>query len=140
MTLSSGVLFYYNFINNTAYIETSPSSQTARAGRWMNFTCGIQCSQRDLIAWFLNGSTLSLFQDTRLNFQQYPGHSQCSTSQRISKENHILSLMATRDLYFPLEVYCVVISGCGEGSWHQDQCISYTCSSETVYFGLRSKF
>jgi hypothetical protein len=106
----------------------------------VNFTCGIQCSQADLIAWFLNGSTLSLFQDTGLNFQRFPQHSYCGTSQTIGVENHTLSLM-TKFNYghdFPLDVYCVVISGCEEGSRHQ--CTSYTCSSETAHFEIQSKF
>lgn len=102
----------------------------------MNFTCGVQCSQVDLVAWFVNGSTLSLFQDTGLNFQHYPGHSYCSTSQTISMENHTLSLMTNYDLGFPLDIDCVMISGCGEGV--QD-CISYTCSSESARFELQSK-
>ena len=125
-----------NYFPYTAFVEANPSSQTGRAGQWVNFTCGVQCSQVDVVAWFVNGSTLSLFQDTRLNFQQYPGHSYCSTSQRINKENHTLSLMTDYDIGFPLDVYCVLISGCEEGV--QD-CISYTCSSESAYFELQSK-
>ena len=109
----------------------------ARIGQWVKFTCGVQCSQMDLIGWFLNGSSLSLYQDTGLKFKQYPQHSYCSTSQTISKENHTLSLMTNYDLGFPLEVYCVVISGCEEGAWHQ--CTSYTCSSEIARFKLQGK-
>ena len=122
-----------------AYIEASPSSQTARPGEWVNFTCGIQCSQADLVAWFLNNSTLSLFGDTGLNFQHYPQHSYCGTSQTIDIENHTLSLMTNsgNTIGFPLDVYCVVISGCEEGAWHQ--CTSYTCSSETAHFKIQGK-
>jgi hypothetical protein len=120
----------------TAFVEASPSSQTARPGQWVNFTCGIQCSQADLIAWFLNGSTLSLFQDTGLNFQRYPQHSYCGTRQTIGIESHTLSLMTNYDLGLPLMVDCVLISGCGEGV---EDCNSYTCSSESAHFELQGK-
>ena len=115
----------------TAFIESSPSSQTARPGQWVNFTCGIHCSQRDLVVWFLNGSTLSVFQDTGLNFQQYPQHSYCGTSQTMNIENHTLSLMISYGFSFPLDIHCAMISGCGEGA---DECVSYTCSSESARF------
>ena len=120
----------------TAFVESSPSSQIARPGEWVNFTCGIQCSQVDLMAWFLNGSTLSLFQDTGLNFQRYPQHSHCGTSQTIGIENHTLSLMINYDLGFPLMVDCVLISGCESTV---EECISYTCSSESARFDLQGK-
>jgi hypothetical protein len=91
------------------------------------------------MAWFLNGSTLSLFQDTGLiNFQRYPQRSYCGTSQTIGIENHTLSLITNYVLGFPLDVYCVVISGCEEGARHL--CTSYTCSSETAHFEIQSKF
>ena len=120
----------------TAFVESSPSSQTVRPGEWVNFTCGIQCSQADLVAWYLNGSTLSLFQDAGLNFQHYPQHTYCGTSQTISIENHTLSLMTSYDLGFPLMVDCVLISGCGASV---EECISYTCSSESARFELQGK-
>ena len=126
----------YNFFC-TAHIESSPSTQTARPGEWVNFTCGIQCSQADLMAWFLNGSTLSLFGDTGLNFQRYPQHSYCGTSQTIGIENHTLSLMTNYDFGFPLMVDCVLISGCESTV---EECISYTCSSESARFDLQGKF
>ena len=132
------ILLINKMYANTAHIESSPSSQIARPGEWVNFTCGIQCSQADMMAWFLNGSTLSLFQDTGLNFQRYPQHSHCGTSQIIDVENHTLSLMTNSGIGFPLDVYCVVISGCEEGERHQ--CTSYTCSSETAHFEIQSKF
>ena len=103
----------------------------------MNFTCGLQCSEKDLMAWFLNGSALSLYQDTGLNYQQNPRHSYCGTSQRISKENHTLSLMANFGLDYPLEIHCVLISGCRESS--VQECIPYTCSSESARFDLQGK-
>ncbi len=129
-------LYKISGIFYTAFVEVSPSSQIARPGQWVNFTCGIQCSQADLIVWFLNGSTLSLFQDSRLNFQHYPQHSYCGTSQTIGIENHTLSLMTNYDLGLPLMVDCVLISGCGEGV---EDCNSYTCSSEGIHFELQGK-
>ena len=85
--------------------------------------------------WFVNGSTLSLFQNTGLNFRRYPQHSYCSTSQIINEENHTLSLMTNYDIG-PLVIFCAVISGCKKSTPH---CTSYTCSSESAHYEFQSK-
>ncbi len=90
------------------------------------------------MAWFLNGSTLSLLQDTGLNFQRYPQYSYCGTSQTIGIENHTLSLMTNYDLGWPLMVDCVLISGCREGI-EDSPSYTCTCSSESAHFKLQGK-
>ena len=54
-------------------------------------------------------------------------------------ENHTLSLMTNYGLSFPLDVQCVMISGCGEGETVED-CVSYTCSGDSARFELQGKF
>ena len=121
-----------------AYIEASPSSQTARPGEWVNFTCGIQCSQADLVAWFLNDSMHSLYSKT-LAWTFNTIHSTpilWYKSDNWHRKSHIIT-DDNSGVGFPLDVYCVVISGCEDGALNL--CTSYTCSSETAHFKIQSK-
>ena len=105
----------------------NPSNQTSVAN---NFSCIIQCSNTELVTWFVDELPLPAFKHELL-FQRDPKSPYCSQQHSMSNETHTLSIMAlTQTFSSPLAVYCAVVSICNKGS---SNCDEYTCFSEIAY-------
>ena len=104
-----------------------PSNQTSVAN---NFSCTIQCSNTELITWFVNGLPLPAFED-ELHFRRYPKPPYCSQQHSMSSETHTLSIMALNHTFSaPLVVYCAVVTLCNKGA---SNCSEHTCFSKNAY-------
>ena len=104
-----------------------PSNQTFIAN---NFSCIIQCSNTELVTWFVNELPLPAF-ESELNFEKYPKSPYCSQQHSMSNETHALSIMTlTQTFSGPLVVYCAVVTTCRKSA---SNCNGHTCFSENAY-------
>ena len=106
-----------------------PSNHTSVAN------CTIQCSNSELITWFVNGLPLPAFED-ELHFQRYPKTPYCSQQHSMSNETHTLSILTQNQsltLSAPLVVYCAVVTVCNKGV---SNCSEHACFSDNAYLEL----
>ena len=104
-----------------------PSNQTSIDN---NFSCIVQCSNTELITWFINELPLPAFEH-ELHFRRYPKSPYCSQQYSMSNETHMLSIMALNQTFSaPLIVYCAVVTVCNKGAL---DCSEHTCFSENAY-------
>jgi hypothetical protein len=113
----------------TAIINMNPSSKSIEVGEWVSFSCNIQCSNNDLVAWFVNGSSLPIVEEYGLIFQTSPQHSYCTTNQNGLDSLRVLSLKSNRTLEYALSVQCAVITLCDITS----NCTMRMCFSEEAF-------
>ena len=102
----------------------NPLSKSVGVGEWVSFLCNIQCSNNDLVAWFVNGSALPIIETYGLIFQTSPPHSYCTSYQ--NGFDRILFLKSNQTLEYVLSVQCAVIPLCDIPS----NCTMRICLSE----------
>lgn len=111
-----------------AMIYVDPSNASIEAGQWVMFSCSIFCSHRQLITWFVNGSTLSLAEAYGFVFKSDPPHSYCSDMEGF---NSTLSLKLDRPIDNKINIHCAVVSLCDLDS--TANCTTTSCYSGGAY-------
>lgn len=114
----------------SAIIEMDPFNTSSKTGQWALFSCSILCSHRDLITWYVNGSTLSSAEGHGFTFQTDPSHSYCSVTDS-NMLNYTLSLKVDYPIDRKINIHCAVVSLCDSES--APNCSITTCHSGDAY-------